>query len=278
MNENFKNIKIIALDMDGTLLNSRGEISEYNKEVLKKARQKGYIVSICTGRFTENASMVAIEEGIDCSIIALNGCVVSDKRFGEKLFEGLMPSELSNSICDVLIKYRADFFMFLPKIVISSNSDIRHHSELSQGDSLRKHGVKYLFGYDEAKKHAGQGVYKYFVLNREHKIDLEQLKKELLKLDGLYITSSGSDSAEIMPEGIDKARGIFELAKHYGYTLENAMAFGDYFNDLSMLEGARAGVAMGNAPDEVKKRAGYVCLSNDEDGVGRFIEETLLKY
>lgn len=266
------NIKLIAIDMDGTLLDSKGEISEENKKTIRAAQENGVVVAICTGRFSENASMVIDDAGLFCPVVALNGAAFSLEPFSNPIVKNMMEAKTVKAVFDILEKHKADYFMFLPKKVITRRIGDAHHSELSQGQRLReKCGVIYLQGYEAAKENAENQIYKFFVYNKHNSCDLEALKEELTDVEGIYTTCSGKNSVEIMPLGVDKGLGIEMLCRHFSVSMRDCMAIGDYDNDLSMIERAGLGVAMENSIDELKKKSKFVTLNNDLDGVAHAI-------
>ena len=106
--------------------------------------------------------------------------------------------------------------------------------------------------------------------------EADKLLAELKLIKGIYVTSAGKNSIEIMKDGVNKCSGVKELAAMHGIDMKNVMTLGDYNNDMPMIRAAGLGVAMGNALDDVKACADYVTDTNDHDGVAKAIEKFVL--
>ena len=129
---------------------------------------------------------------------------------------------------------------------------------------------------EEAVRRALEGRVNKFVCIEEDPERLHALGRRLETLPGLEITSSWADNYELMPRGVSKGRAVQELAEQMGIGPDQVMTLGDFDNDLSMIEYAGFGTAMGNASPRVKAAAKYVTLTNDEDGVAAAIRKFVL--
>ncbi len=267
-------VKLIAMDMDGTLLDRQGNIFKENVEALKEAKKRGVAFAICSGRYPENASFVVLDSGLSCPVIGTNGAEILETPLGKVLFSHDMDKKAAKEVNDVLLSFNASYFTFGHKLITTSSQDARHHSELHQGEFLREQGaIRFCHGPEAILNSLEEGIAKFFVSDTGN---LKEIYDALSKIDHIVLTRSSPINIEVMPVGVDKGTGVLELATHLGIKMEEVMALGDQENDLPMLERVGFGVAMGNAPQYVKDKARYQTLPYDQAGVAHAIEKFVL--
>ncbi|MBQ8081144.1 MAG: HAD family phosphatase [Clostridia bacterium] len=268
------NVKLIAMDLDGTLITREGVASEANIRALQAASESGVVIATCSGRYPENASLVFLDHGLTGPIVGVNGAHAIDRPMGDVLFMHPMDMEAAKKAHERLTAFHVDYIIFAPKLVATSRSDMRHHSELNDGARITSLGhVRYLHGEKGVEEALESGILKYYIFDNGH---LPEIKRALSDIEQLDITRSNAFNIELMPKGINKGTGITELARWLQIPLSDVMVLGDEENDLPMLTLAGYGVAMGNAPDHVKQQARYVTAPFEEDGIARAIERFVL--
>lgn len=266
-------IRLIATDVDGTLLNNSGVIPERNLRAIRAAQQKGITVAISSGRFAENVYVLLEDYGLRCPIIGVNGAEVVDENL-HLLKERTMTVEASRRVLDTLLRLGADHFMFASRAICTNTAQRLHHSELSYGDRIRALGFTYYHKPQDAWAIAEQGkVHKFFVCNN---IPLAAVREALQGIPDIYLTHSSAYNLEVMPAGVDKGLGIRDLAEALGIPLSQVMTLGDEDNDISMLRIAGYGVAMGNGSQEAKAAARFITATNEDCGFARAIERYAL--
>ena len=247
-------IKMIATDLDGTLLRSDKTISERSKGVLSRCRSAGIKVVYATGR-GPSARRIAPDELFD-SQISMNGAVA---RIGNEIIHRrLIPYESARQV--LLACHRRGL------IAASEANDIHYTN------------------FDLAKKWPGFKGEDFKIVDFSlHDIDAEKLysfvnnPEDLAVIknsvpDDLYLIATQDGFIQVMHKEASKSKALMELARIWGIDKAEILSFGDDLNDIDMLEYTGIGVAMGNAVDEVKSAADFVCDSNDDDGLAKWIE------
>lgn len=262
-------IKLIATDIDGTLLSPQRIITERSLRAIRAAREKGITVAIATGRFPENAFLLLEDYGLRLPIVGVNGARIVDEGLREIANHSMDPEAVRDTI-GVLLNLGSDFFIFGDHAICTATVQRKHHSELSQGDRIRKLGFRYYHGKEEVKDFVQRHtVYKFFVCGN---VPLPVVREALSAVKGIDLTQSWVDNIEIMPAGIDKGRGVRDMAEAMGLSMDQVMALGDQDNDIPMLKAAGWGVAMGNASEETKRAARFVTASCAEEGFALALE------
>jgi len=276
-------MKLIAIDMDGTLLSSDKKISTENKKALKEAQDVGHIVMICTGRHHESLKKYLRTENLDFPISASNGSIIMTSE--KIIHETSMESSKATQIFKWLKQERYPFkfytdegafciegFLELSKQAHdqASNHEGEHWSWDVFLDHQKKSNLRTVLALPKANH-----IYKFFVYTPQNE-KKEALNRWLEELGGIHHTSSMDDNVEIMGVDGHKGTGILQMAKHFGIPLENTVAIGDNYNDIPMLESAGAAIAMGNGEAAVKEICDLVTLTNDEDGVAYAIRNFIL--
>ena len=267
-----KEIKLIALDLDGTLLNSSKEISKENRLAINAARQKGVHVVLTTGRpliaiqpFLKTLEMLDFEDfsiTFSGGLVQRNtGQILSKKSFSHD--EILEIKELTSSLgipCDVLSEEK----VYMTKSKIDS-----------QYDTLNKLLTFIKVDFDQVPLDV---VYNKIVSCTEKELldaSLDKIPESYF--DQFEIFKTQAKLLEFMPKGINKAYGLTQLINQLNLKPENVMAMGDEANDLSMISWAGYGVAMANAVPAVKEEARIISdLTNDQHAVAHIIEKYVL--
>ncbi len=285
-------IKLLALDLDGTLLDSRGTITEENRAAIRSAEDAGVLVTIATGRRFRDARPVGLELELNAPLLTHNGALLKYGDSLETVAVSLLDLETTREIVRVGQEFGGDALIsadphakgtLLYDRLSADNVPLRRYLDWSK----RLHG-------DEA----GQAV-----------MHVENLHDALPDHEVIHISFSGTcepmqrmleflrnelaDSVtilptiyprrdftliDILPPGSTKGTGLEKLAAIDKISSENVMAVGDNFNDLGMLEFAGTPVVMGNADAELLERAEfYKTDSNDESGVAAAIDRFILK-
>lgn len=275
-----KQVRLIALDMDGTLLMSdHRTLPQRNAEAIRRADAAGIHVCIATGRMLEDASDFIRQLELPCSIIAANGARASDGPLpgGNILFRCSIAPRDAHAAIDLLMASEMMINGFEDGLVTTVQDQTRRVYHLVQRGLI---DVRY--GEEALRAAADRGLMKLFAVGRGSDIGdtpdarIAPLREALRRaLTQLQITSSASGNIEIMPAQAGKGAALARLAAHFGLTREAVMAMGDAQNDLSMLQYAAHSVAMGNAVPEVREICRYETLSNDECGVAAMIERVL---
>lgn len=257
--------KLIASDMDGTLLNDTNEVTPAVRDAIKKAQDKGVYFTVSTGRPIQGIERyLDILDG-DIPVISSNGALMITAHTRRILLR----TEISHSAAlDILkrgIEEGAVVAVWSGELLYSSKPDSDYSSfykDLSNIDTL---DISLLPDADVTKL--------IWLMTPERVIDLQ---KSYVPPKGVQSKSSGEYFLEFFSSdaGKDKALGV--LAEHLGIDASETIAIGDNYNDMEMLRFAGLGVAMDNAADEVKKSADYITVSNNEDGVARVIEQFVL--
>ena len=265
-------IRLIVTDIDGTLLDDRGKLPQENIRAIRKARERGIVVAICTGRFPENAYLLLEDYNLRCPIIGANGGRTVDKDL-RTLTEHTMDPSAAAQVLDTVLTFGAQCFIFGRRFVCTCKEGGHHHSELSHGDRIRALGFTYYHGPQNARACVKTSVYKFYVCND---VPLEPIREALWMIPDTEITQSGEYNIEVMPKGINKGLGVKEFAAHLGIPMCQVMALGDENNDIPMLRAAGCGVAVGNACAAAKAAARYVTDTNSQCGFAQAVERYAL--
>ncbi|MBM7636387.1 Cof-type HAD-IIB family hydrolase [Streptococcus saliviloxodontae] len=267
-------IKVLALDMDGTLFNSQKEVTPENRQALAAARDLGVKVVITTGRPLKAIQHILEDLGLyneDNYSITFNGGLVQ-RNNGDILAK----TELSFKQVEAI--YQAMEPLGLPVDVISDGVVYSLESQGNHSDYHKANPMLTFVEIDSLADLPRDIVYNKIVIVTDASFLDQQIPKIPANLyEQFELFKSRDIILEIMPKGVHKAVGLDLLTKHLGMTAANVMAMGDEENDLSMLEWAGWGVAMANGAAIAKTTANAVTTkTNDESGVAEAVHQYIL--
>lgn len=256
--------RAIALDLDGTLTNHDKVVTPRTRQALLKAQELGAVIILASGRPTYG--IVPVAECLELEkrggyILSYNGGNIVNTKTGEKLFSQFLP----DAMIPILYKYAKEknhaLLGYAGNEIITEMPDDQYVKEESRINKMNIRKVDNLL--DALEPHPTK------LLMTGDPTDMIKAEEELVEILGekMDIFRSAPFFLELVPKGIDKAQSLLRLLSKINLTPADLMAFGDGYNDLSMLKLASVGVAMANAAPEVRADADYVTLSNEEDGV-----------
>ncbi len=284
-------IKLLALDLDGTLLNSSGEIPKKNIEAIRQAEKQGVLVTIATGRRFRDALPVALELELNAPMISHNGALLKFAQTLETVAGSIVAPEIVRDILRVGREFGGDALLSCDP---HGKGVLLYDRVSAENVPLQKYIAwsKRLHGKDaeEAVHHVEnlenvldetETVHVSFSGTCAPMADLENVLTRELKDSATILTTVyphlDFTLIDILPADASKGIGVEKLALIHKLSAENVMTIGDNFNDLEMLEYAGTPVVMGNASPELLERDDfYTTLSNDENGVALAIEKFIL--
>ena len=266
--------KLVACDVDGTLLDSNGRLRERTKEALSLASEAGATITLATGRDWLAVEYLLKELPSVSYAICVNGAEVRTSN-GEKLYSHEIGKDLANQIIG---KTRDS----ISGVSMGASINGRLVAEQRLADSLppTPKGVESFAEkvVPDLLTELDQNVQDLVIYHQdfENKLDdLFALVCSFVDMEGVAVTYSGLPMIEILPLESGKDSALSWLAKHLEISKDQVVAFGDNMNDVSMLRWAGLGVAMGNSSLELLKYADQITLTNDQDGVAAWIEMQL---
>ena len=268
---------LIALDMDGTLMNSQGKVSKRTIEVLNRLIQKGHYIVPASGRaFTLLPKEILELQGIQFAILE-NGAVVWDWKNQSAIEQKLLPKGMVEAILDDIEKQTSSGYF----VEIIANGKVYTDVEtLKEVESAKIEGD--FADYMKENHIFLEGLFsKVELLNAAEKLNIyfedtglcERIREKWKNEPKLCVTTSVNGNAEFTARGINKGYGIQFLRRQLGISREQCIAIGDNENDLEMFGQVQIAVAMGNAKEEIKKAADEVTFDCDQDGVAIFLEK-----
>ena len=256
--------RAIALDLDGTLTNHEKVVTPKTREALLKAAAKGAVIILASGRPTYGIEPVA--ECLELNqrggyILSYNGGNIVNAKTGEKLFSQFLPDEVIPELYAYAKEHGHALLGYAGNEIITEMPDDQYVKEESRINKMNIRKVDNLF--ESLEPHPTK-----LLMTGDPTLMLKAEEELVEKLgDRMDIFRSAPFFLELVPKGIDKAKSLTRLLTKINLTPADLIAFGDGYNDLSMLKLAGMGVAMENAAPEVRAEADYVTLSNEEDGV-----------
>ncbi|MDS0526861.1 Cof-type HAD-IIB family hydrolase [Clostridium sp. SHJSY1] len=276
------NIKMICIDLDGTLFSNRRKvISENCKNAIQEANEKGVEIVITTGRIYNNAVQISKKIGVNCPVIAANGAVIMDRGFEREIFCNILGYDNCLDIIKLAKKHKVTLHFYTKDIIIVSDflgffiGSVSAHTNRDKQYGIK---VKKYFNYNRfignLKKFSNEIVKCVIYSKNENKII--SFRKEVEEKRELAIFGAGKYSVEISSNGISKGKAVEILASDLKISREEILCIGDNENDISMIEYAGIGVAMGNAVPKLKEIANYITDTNYNDGVSKAIRKFVL--
>ena len=262
--------KLIALDLDGTLIDSRGSVSLRTKTALQKAMAEGIKVIIATGRMYPSALPIIKEIGIKNPCVFYNGAVVRNPLDNEIIYERGLGEDLT---AEVLAFYHSMGWYIQvysdDRLYVQDSGDpkAKFYENIAKIEALPL-GERFWQYRTDATKLLGISQ------DKETFFEMARRTKEHFA-ERLYCATSWGAFVEMVHPQVNKARGLEIAARHAGAKQCDVLAIGDSANDKEMLEWAGWGVAMGNASYEVQTAADEIAPTNDEEGVAFIVERYL---
>ncbi|WP_168123738.1 Cof-type HAD-IIB family hydrolase [Paenibacillus sp. HB172176] len=243
--------KLIALDMDGTLLNDRQEVSPQNQEWISRAMEAGLTVILSTGRGFDSASPYAEQLKLEGPMITVNGGEVWAKP-------------------NLLHKRTELSWTYVKRLreLALQHEEPWYWAYSTYGVFNKEQWIDPAEAYDQHH----WLKFGYYTENDEIRAEL---LAEARSWGAFEITNSSPTNLELNPLGISKASGLEEVCGLLGIAMSEVVAVGDSLNDIAAIRAAGLGVAMGNAQEEVKQAADFVTLTNEENGVAEVIKRCL---
>lgn len=271
--------KMVCIDMDGTLLSSRKKISEESKNAIKKVHDKGVEIVVTTGRIYNNAEYYSNLLGVKSPVIAANGAIVKSKVDSKILYENPIKIEECIKLIDLLYEMKLLFHFYTTDGIFCNNALTRFATKAYMTKQVGHESLKINYHVIKSKE-----KWKEFFKENKNKITkciifsispdtIVKCKEKLRALEGIVYFGAGKRSIEVNNRGVSKGNAVRALAQKYGIKREEIICIGDNENDLSMIEYAGVGIAMGNAIDSVKEIADYITSSNDDNGVAKALDK-----
>ena len=265
--------KIVFIDIDGTLMNDKKQITKKTRDIINKLSNKGIIVVICSGRAREYAINISKEINFSNYIISSNGGEVFDYRNNKIIYENEIDNDTIISLYNVVESYDASIIMNTNNGRVT-NKRTKSECKIMENkisDFLKDNKVVQLVIVDDDLE------------------KIQRIKKELDKYSDLKIVNASkwlynkkvkitkSTFIDIANKDTCKGEAVRKLCNYLNIELNKAIALGDSYNDLSMFEIVGKSVAMGNATEDIKSAVNEVTLTNNNDGVATFLEKQFLK-
>jgi len=256
----------MAVDIDGTLLDSKGNLTDETMKAINKGLEKGMIFTISTGRPIQGVQPLIEKLGLveDLPFITYNGAMLVMGKSRDILFECSMNADDARTVINLGREFGTTVMVWADNQLFADelNEKAYKYSSISgvapilleDADKIVAKGATKILWYDEVE-----------IINKY----LNEVGKYLNENVNFY--TSQPYFLEFVDKRASKAKAIEKLGEHFNIKQSEMIAIGDGLNDLSMIEYAGLGVAMANANDIVKEKADYITLSNDEDGVAHVI-------
>lgn len=257
-------MKLIAIDLDGTLLNNDKKVSYESKKYLEQLKDEGNIIVIATGRSFKSAFLATDGAFFANYIVSSAGGVIYDNDNKKVLKRALIPSKTAQEILG-LYHSNVEYMEFIDlfeynRFIVDESLDIKTQINNMNNFLENKENISHItigFKNDSTASEVQEYISKKFPLLNSYTVKCFYSKKVCI---------------DMLKKGISKYTGIWEIAKMHNIKNEDIIAFGDSENDLSMIKNSGIGVSMGNAVDVVKQNANYITKTNDEDGVIEFLK------
>ncbi|TYR80834.1 HAD family phosphatase [Priestia megaterium] len=264
--------KMIVLDLDDTLLRDDHTISPRTKKALMDAQEAGVKVVLASGRPTYGMTRIAQElrlEDYGSFILSFNGAKIINCKTKEELFSSTLPPETVHRLDQISRHEEVLIHTYVgDKIVTEVNNEFTDiESELT--------GLPIEIVPNFVKA-VTEPVVKVLMLAHEEKLVHVEKKLQQQLAGELSVMRSKPYFLEFTEVGVTKGTSLNFLIQQLGITRDEVIAMGDSYNDLAMIEFAGLGVAMGNAPDDIKEKANYITDTNMNDGVAKVVEEFVL--
>lgn len=264
-------IKLLALDLDGTLLDQNQRISQKNIEAINKAKEKGINIVIATGRTNLGAENYFAQLGLQEFLISYNGALIQNMKENKILKHIPLPMDQTLRILDFVDKNNLYVNLYLNNTVYANKAgeELEYYKKImdiepvviegSIDDFLNKPSTKLL------------------IIEK----DLTEVEHILSNLKNSYanrlnITKSIEDCIDVMSKNVSKGNALSDLTRKLGIEPSEVAAVGDGDNDIDMIKFAGKSAAVANAENAIKENADYITASNDDDGVAEFIEKFIL--
>ncbi|MCP8968182.1 Cof-type HAD-IIB family hydrolase [Ectobacillus ponti] len=271
--------RLLAINIDGSLLRPNGKLQKGTKEAIDFVREKGVYVTLYTSRNFQSAQKIAKVLKLDSYLVTHSGAYISDsldapliqKRLSEEktfnLVQVLEHFECNIRICHErfsLGNRRRLASNLIARTVLSNADPVFYPIQFveSLGDTLRDQPV------------AAPKIDVFFADKKEKAKAMETIREAF---EDVSIIECDGERIELVPPGVSKLRGLQQLGRHLGIELGEMVAIGDSIDDLEVIESVGLGVAMGNAPVQLKKAADWITRSNNEHGVTYMIKEHFRK-
>ncbi|MEW9668798.1 Cof-type HAD-IIB family hydrolase [Ammoniphilus sp. 3BR4] len=258
-------IQMIAIDIDGTLLNDDYRWDSETRDLLLELQSSNIPVMLCTGRPLKATKQIALDMGIESYLITDNGAVVHHIKSSENL-----------AVKEVAVQHCPEIVQLLEQT--GAHLDLTSLQEMytkahgpSVAELYKKYMVNPLIVEDMTK--VDDSIVKATLFDEPERIDsIMQYLPQKLKSYPVQCFRSGPTFIDIMHQETSKGNALHFMAHHLGVSAEFVMAIGNYYNDLDMIRYAGIGVAMGNAPEDIKQAANFVTDTNNRQGVKKAIE------
>lgn len=269
--------KLVAIDMDGTLLNSKGLVSDRTRQAIYDASKKGVYVVLATGRILKSAINQSIELNLNRPIISSNGAIIVDEK-KNVIYERPMKFDAVEKIIK-LGQSENIYYHFYNEDSFYANTYIEEVLNFYNTKDSKKNGREIKVNiFQDPKEIADNGVNVYkFLFIDDNRSKLDSLKEKLISVENISVCSSWTNNLEVMDSEVSKGKGLEYLCNRLNIASNQVIAIGDNENDISMIEYAGLGVAMGNGVEKTKSVADLIGKTNDEDGVAKIIEKYILK-
>ncbi len=265
------NIKCIILDIDNTLTKNDGSISNYTKEIITKAKEKGINIILCTGRPNIYAIEKSKEGNTSSIVIADNGALIYNFENNKIIYSNEISKDTLNIIWNESLKYNVD-------CVLNTNNTRYRHIKFKDSNYIKTNS--YINTINELNDKVSQ-----IVASCKEKNKMMNFINKLNNISEIEITNTNINAekekeyyfCDINKKGNSKGKSILKLINELNIKTEDVICFGDSMNDKSMFDVCINTVAMKNADLELKQMAKYITdYSNDEDGIAIFIENEIL--
>lgn len=259
-------IKLIAIDLDGTLLNNDLVISKRAVRAIKEAENRGVKVTLCTGRMYASAYPYAQQLGINVPLITYNGALVKNSFDEEIIYKRNLPLADAKYVVEICRECDCQLNVYFEDKLYVEKNDYWAQKYASRVNVP-------IYQVDDLIEFLKAPPIKLLAMGEE---DVLQIIRGRLSERELYITRSQPHFLEVLNVEATKGRGLDAVAKKLAIGRENVMAIGDNENDIEMFKYAGFSVAMANAEDNIKIHVDYVTTNNDDDGVAEAIEKLIL--
>lgn len=287
--------KIIAIDLDGTLLNSRGEVSLENRNAVKAATEQGIEVVLASGRVSDSVLNIAKEIGADKYFICGNGSMIYDIQKNEIIYENSIDKNKILKLIQMCDENSIYYSIYTEEAVISKSINYNvavYNYENTKKINDKKTRINIVEDVYKYVENSNEDKYLKMTICDNSKIIFNSIIRKLKNITGIDILEvshmsrkhikSGTEDVElnyyyteVTNRNVDKWYALVELSKMKNISIEEIMAIGDNTNDLLMIKNSGKGVAMENGNPIVKEIADYITKGNNESGVAVAIESIL---